>query len=99
MKEPTRSIIIGIVQNSLILFCFSIVYFAFMVLTFEGFRYPWLMGILGILSVFIILCLPAINMRKKKYFLVIGNLLALVVYPIAAGFLLFLAAMILGIHH
>jgi hypothetical protein len=70
-----------------------------MILAFEGNRYPWLMGILGILSVFIILVLPAINMWKKKYFLVIGNLLGIVVYSIAGGLLLFLAAMILGIHH
>jgi predicted branched-subunit amino acid permease len=70
-----------------------------MILGFEGYTYPWFMGILGILSVFIILVLPAINMWKKKHFGVIGNLLALVVYPIVAGLLLFLAAMILGIHH
>ena len=80
MKEPTRKIIIGILQNFLILFCFAFVYGIFL----RGLvvRYEWAESTIGEFWFFLLLMsvFPAINILRRKKYLVIGNLLGIVVY-------------------
>jgi len=80
LKEPTRTITIGILQNVLILFGFAIVYNIF--LRHLVVRYEWAECTIGEFWFFLLLMLisPAINILRKKKYLVIGNFLGIAFY-------------------
>ncbi len=98
MKEPTKKIIIGIIQNFLVLFGNVIVYSAFIRHLMS--KYEWAERSFGEFWFFLLLMLvfPAINILRKKKYLVIGNLLGIVVFFLFALLVMMLAHVIFGWH-